>query len=87
MGRKDDMVVHLKSFVGTLKPKKKVKPNEDYWQLIGERGIIIDDNENHDGRVLVLFDSDLDDFSLENHNPLKNSLWIRKSDLEYESNA
>jgi len=80
---KNNTIVSLKSFLGTLQPKKKVKPNENYWQLIGERGTVIDSNENHDGRVLVLFDNDLDEFSLENHNPVKNSLWIRKSDLEF----
>lgn len=87
MTLKNNTIVSLKSFLGTFKPKKKVKPNENYWQLIGESGAVIDDNENQDGRVLVLFDNDLDNFNLENHNPVKNSLWIRKSDLEYYSNT
>lgn len=76
--------VSLKSFLGILKPKKKVRENENYWKLIGEKGRVIDNVENYDGRVLVLFDRDLDDFEVENHNPIKNSLWIRVSDLELE---
>ncbi len=36
----------------------------------------------NNGRILVLFDRNLDDFEVENHNPIKNSLWIKKTDLE-----
>jgi len=79
----NNSIVRLRSFLGTLTPEKKIKPNEDYWKLIGEKGTVIDSNENHDGRVLVSFDNDLDKFSLENHNPVKNSLLIKKSDLEF----
>ena len=77
--------VKLKSFLGLLKPKKKVKQNENYWKLIGEKGKIIDEEVNSNDRILVLFNSDLDEFELENHNPIKNSLWIKKTDLELDS--
>ena len=40
---------------------------------------------SNDGKVLVLFTKDLDGFKLENHNPIKNTLWIRKSDLEVDN--
>lgn len=79
---KKNTKIKLASFSGTLTPKNKVKNNEDYWKLIGEKGKIIDDNEINDGRVLVLFDKTLDDFKIENHNPIKNTLWIKKTDLE-----
>jgi hypothetical protein len=71
----------LKSFLGTVEPMENTSDRENYWKLIGEKGKIIDDREINDGRVLVLFQNNLDDFGLENHNPIKNSLWIKKSDL------
>jgi hypothetical protein len=52
--------------------------------LIGEKGKIITDQEIKDERVLVLFDQNLDDFKVANHNPIKNSLWIKKTDLEIQ---
>jgi hypothetical protein len=74
--------VKLTSFLGTLTSKKKVFDDENYWKLIGEKGKVIDDVEFNDGRVLVLFENSLDDLNLINHNPIKNTLWIRKSDLD-----
>lgn len=76
--------IKLKSFLGTLKPEKRIKENENYWKLIGEKGKVIDEIENYNGRVLILFAKNLDDFEVENHNPIKNSLWIKKTDLELE---
>jgi len=77
-------LVTLKSFLGTVTPKKDTLENENYWQLIGQKGRIIDDRMiNY--RVLVLFESNLDDYKLENHNPTKNSLWIKMSDLKIEN--
>ncbi|TGE27033.1 hypothetical protein [Hymenobacter metallicola] len=76
--------VKLKSFLGTTQAPADTEQRENYWQLIGKSGEIIDANENHDGRVLVLFDNNLDDYDLESHNPVKNSLWIRLSDLAIE---
>jgi hypothetical protein len=77
-------MVRMKSFLGRTIADVDVEGREDYWQLIGKRGQIIDANENSDGRVLVLFEDSLDDYGLENHNPIKNSLWIRLSDLVIE---
>ncbi|WP_281336312.1 hypothetical protein [Flavobacterium eburneipallidum] len=76
--------IKLKSFLGILKPKKRIRENENYWKLIGEKGKVIDKKENDNGRVLVLFDKNLDEFEVENHNPIKNSLWIKKTDLEIQ---
>jgi hypothetical protein len=76
--------VTLKSFLGTTKPKIGTSDGENYWKLIGEKGKIIDDND-HRGRVLILFDRNLDDYHVENHNPIKNSLWIETTDLEFEN--
>ena len=53
---KNNVTVKLKSFSGSLKPTKKIKPNENYWKLIGEKGKVIDALENDNGRVLVLFE-------------------------------
>ena len=74
-----DTSIKLKSFLGTLNPKDKVSERENYWKLIGEKGKVINTVENDNGRVLVLFDKNLDEFKVENHNPIKNSLWIKKN--------
>ena len=76
--------VKLKSFLGTLSSKKRVFDEENYWKLIGEKGKVIDDAEFNDGRVLVLFQNSLDDSKVTNHNPIKNTLWIKKTDLEVD---
>ncbi|WP_264550165.1 hypothetical protein [Flavobacterium sp. N2820] len=75
-------VIKLKTFKGTLKPTTKVKDRENYWKLIGEKGIVIDEADFNPEKVLVVFEKNIDDFDLENHNPIKNSLYIDKKDLE-----
>jgi len=80
---KDELVI-LKSFLGTENPLEKVKDSENYWSLIGARGKVIACDERDEERVLVQFDMNLDEMKLENHNPVKNSLWIKKTDLEIE---
>ena len=82
----------LETFNGLPEAPPNVETRENYWALIGKTGKIVDDNqsgEHHsrDGfaRVLVEFDDDLDSLGLENHNPLKNSLWIRVTDLKASS--
>jgi hypothetical protein len=77
-------IVVLKTFLGTSKPKKDTLERENYWKLIGKKGKVVDENQTND-RVLVLFESNLDDYQLENHNPIKNSLWIKTTDLEFEN--
>ena len=74
--------VTLKTFLWATKPKKNILERENYWKLIGEKGKIIDDNKTND-RVLVLFEKNLGDYQVENHNPIKNSLWIEQTDLEF----
>lgn len=81
---KKDTIAKLKSFLGTLKPERKIKEHNNYWKLIGEKGKVIDEIENSNGRILILFDKNLDDFEVENHNPIKNSLLIKITDLEFE---
>lgn len=80
-----DTPVKLKTFLGTLTSSKKIEERENYWKLIGEKGKVIDDTEINNGRVLVLFDKNLNEFGVENHNPIDNSLWIKKSDLELDN--
>lgn len=74
--------VRLKTFLGTNNPTEEIDKSDDFWKLIGQSGTVIDDNLADKERVLVLFDKDLDDFQLANHNPIKNTLMIKKSDLE-----
>lgn len=66
--------VILKSFLGLVNsPEEDVCSKEDYWKLIGKRGIVIDLSEDHK-KALLLFDQNLDDLLLENHNAIKNTL-------------
>ncbi|WP_413532930.1 hypothetical protein [Empedobacter brevis] len=59
-----------------------MKDGNHYWILIGEKGKVIEiNNDLFEGRVLVLFDKNLDELKLNNHNPIKNSLWILETDL------
>ena len=76
-------LVILKSFLGITRSKAGTAENENYWKLIGEKGKIVDDRIIN-GRILVLFETHLDNFKLENHNPIKNSLWIKIDDLKFE---
>ena len=78
----DSVNVKLISFLGKSTAPKNTINHENYWKLIGETGIVFDENDINNGRILVLFDKNLDDFEVENHNPIKNSLWIKKTDLE-----
>lgn len=77
-----DTPVKLISFLRKLNAPRNTEARENYWKLIGQQGIVMDEVEMNNGRVLVLFEANLDDFGLENHNPLKNSIWIKKTDLE-----
>ena len=70
--------VILISFLGTQTPNKPINTNENYWNLIGQKGEVI---ETRKERVLVHFDCEIDFYQLENHNPVKNSLWILITDL------
>ena len=79
--------VKLKSFLGTNSNNSDLDEDlderENYWVLIGKTGKIIESkNENFKNRVLVLFDDNLDNLNLFNHNPIKNTLWILTTDLE-----
>jgi hypothetical protein len=81
---KENTPIKLKTFLGTTVSPDEVNKSDDYWKLIGQSGIVIDDNLADKGRVLVLFSKNLNDFQLANHNPIKNSLMIKKSDLEID---
>lgn len=75
--------IKIKSFLGNSYPSEVINKDENYWVLIGETGKII---EVDDSKYLILFDKNLDSLGLINHNPIKNSLWILKSDVEMISN-
>jgi hypothetical protein len=81
MNIKYNTTVVLKSFLGLVNRPEDVSTKEDYWKLMGKSGIVIDLSEDYK-KALLLFDQNLDDLSLENHNAIKNTLWIRISDLE-----
>ncbi len=76
----NDRVV-LKSFLGIKKPESGNRDNENYSLLIGKYGAILDLNKR-EKKILILFDDNLDDLNLINHNKIKNSLWIYESDIK-----
>ena len=73
--------VELKYFLGTLQPPNKTKKRENYRKLIGQKGIVIEEADFNPEKVLVLFEKELNRFNVENHNPVKNTLYINKTDL------
>lgn len=73
--------VLLKSFQGNLVAPNDVKPEENYWLLIGGKAIV--ELANNSDRVLVKFERDLSSLGLINHNEVENSLWILISDLKF----
>ncbi len=73
--------VVLKSFNGSLIAPKDVKPEENYWLLIGSKAVV--EQTNDSDRVLIKFERELSILGLINHNDVKNSLWILISDLKF----
>jgi hypothetical protein len=73
--------VVLKSFKGSLIAPQNVKPEENYWQLIGSKAVV--EVANDTDRVLVKFERDLSGLGFANHNVVPNSLWILISDLKF----
>lgn len=73
--------VALKSFNGSLIAPENVKPEENYWLLIGSKAVV--ELTNDSDRVLIKFDRDLSSLGLANHNEIPNALWILISDLKF----
>ncbi|RYY74021.1 MAG: hypothetical protein EOO52_14185 [Gammaproteobacteria bacterium] len=73
--------VVLKSFNGHLSKTHDVRPEENYWQLIGSKAVV--EASNNSDRVLVAFERDLSTLGLAGHSDIKNSLWILISDLKF----
>jgi hypothetical protein len=79
--------VRLQSFWGTKVPPAHVEEAENYWKLVGEKGVVIqleDPNDPHDKhgvQVLVQFDRSLEEHGLSCHNVTPNSFWIFVQDL------
>ena len=75
----------LVSFNGTTQPDEDFSSNENYWILIGQSGTLINFSEElnfgNDNRVLLRFDKNLANQGLECHNPVRNTLWVLKTDL------
>ena len=73
--------VVLKSFKGSLIAPQNVKPEENYWQLIGRKAVV--EVANGSDRVLIKFERDLSILGLTNQNEQPNSLWVLISDLKF----
>ena len=86
---KDGCRVKLNSFNGTKASPSDCEPREDYWQLIGIEGVVLQDpftcckytGFNNERSVLVKFDVSVESLGLCCHNDFENSLWIPVSDL------
>ena len=75
--------VALKSFNGSLVAPQDVKPQEDYWKLIGSKAVVSQLSTDNNNRVLVTFECDLSNLGLACHNQIPNSLWILVNDLKF----
>jgi hypothetical protein len=73
--------VVLKSFKGSLIAPQNVKPEENYWQLIGSKAVV--EAANDSDRVLIKLERDLSILGLINHSEQPNSLWVLISDLKF----
>lgn len=73
--------VILRSFNGTASAPSDCRPDENYWELIGENGTVVE-TINDKNRVLVKFDNSVSDRGLCCHNLVANSLYILETDLE-----
>ncbi len=73
--------VVLKSFKGSLIAPQDVKPEENYWLLIGSKAVV--EVVNNTDRVLLKFERDLVTLGLSNQNEQLNSLWVLISDLKF----
>jgi hypothetical protein len=75
--------VALKSFNGSLIADQTVKPQENYWKLIGSKAVVSQLSTDNNNRVLVTFEYDLSILGLACHNEIPNSLWILIDDLKF----
>jgi hypothetical protein len=82
--------VKLITFNGRTHPDEKVDSGENYWELVGETGMVQQDPQessvyasfSQEPRVLVKFNKDIAaSYGLIAHNNIDNSLWILVSDL------
>ena len=77
------------SFWGTKISPEPVKESENFWSLVGKKGVIVSEELKVNSvfpekgkQALIQFDVNLDELGLPNHNPVENSLWIFVDDLE-----
>ena len=86
---KDGCRVKLNSFNGTKTSPSDCDPKEDYWQLVGMEGVVLQDpftcckytGFNKERSVLVKFDVSVGSLGLRCQNNIENSLRIPVSDL------
>jgi hypothetical protein len=75
--------VCLISFDGQTNSQVEARDDENYWKLIGSKGVISEfGTDIMSDRVLVTFDNNPADLGLACHNPRPKSLWIKIEDLK-----
>lgn len=74
--------VLLRTYEGCSVAPTDVKPEQNYWLLIGSKAVTLkrtDDNQ----RVLLLFEKSFSDLGLQADESEENSLWILISDVKF----
>ncbi len=81
--------VVLKSFDRQRVAPPQARDDENYWRLVGSRGIVaskqrrfVVGNSGCKERLLIVFNEDITELGLACHNEQANSLWISIDDLE-----
>ncbi len=73
--------VKLITFDGSSIPPVNCDPRENYWELIGQSGQVVEHFSQQE-RALVVFENPVSNFNLYCHNQVPNSLRIKWADLE-----
>ena len=74
--------------MGTDKPDNDIEDEFNYWKLIGMKGIVIGQRDEHPfykdkgEQILIQFDKNIKKMGLHTHNNAPNSLWIFKNDTK-----
>lgn len=80
--------VVMRTFRGLTGPAEDVRPDEDFWRLVGAAGTVVRLGASSvtlaaglRPHVLVRFDADVRALGLACHNSVPNALWLCVDDL------
>ncbi len=89
MLNEDDIVI-VRTFNGSLNTPSDYDDNENYWRLIGFKGVVVKSSSEKslyasftsEKRVLIRFEKNILKLGLECHNDIENALWFLEQDVE-----